>query len=454
MATHVDMKSAEDKKGSMDLLLLNIYIFWIYARPQDCFHFLNIFHIPKLVLLYLVIKLMFKGRLFSLKSMYSTDKRFIAFFIIMVLSLIPSIWKGRTLEMITDFASIFLSYFVIVALLDKESKVLGFLKSLVAGYLLISIVQIYVFLFVGVNRVTGLGGYGLNFGAAASGTGSSYGVGSYANGFLANASDLGVGMLVMIPLTYYAMKASTTKMTRLYFLGSLVLFSISVVFSGSRGAFVGAAAMVFTLIWKSKAKAKLISLFVVLALLSLPFIPARYFDRISSISNFKEDESVQIRMELWGAGWQMFLDSPILGVGAGNFRTAYGLEYHSYTEGGVQWWNPHSIYVHVLAELGFVGIVTYIFFITSVMRSKLSTGMKDPPLERDSGDLFKLSNALKISLVSFLVSGAFITVTYFPHLFYLAALTSVNRKCYRKLPVETNKRISRENNSLKRWNTG
>jgi hypothetical protein len=70
----------------------------------------------------------------------------------------------------------------------------------------------------------------------------------------------------------------------------------------------------------------------------------------------------------------MAFDYP-LGVGAGNFNSAYGRFYRGNIDpkawGAARWISVHSIYFAVLAEYGFLGLFLWLFILWSIFRDIL-----------------------------------------------------------------------------------
>ena len=63
------------------------------------------------------------------------------------------------------------------------------------------------------------------------------------------------------------------------------------------------------------------------------------------------------RFAFWGAGWNMYIDHPVQGVGSGNF----GVWHPQYQSGPEQFASdPHNFYVQILAETGGVGVLLFI----------------------------------------------------------------------------------------------
>ena len=127
----------------------------------------------------------------------------------------------------------------------------------------------------------------------------------------------------------------------------------------------------------------------------------------------------------------MFLDNPILGVGQGNFPyvfqkyelkvTGSDEPFYGRSVAGRQ---AHSIYFTMLPELGILG--TCILFGMIYYTFKDLKTIKDSMFKKDnkvlnktSDKLFSLVLALEGALVSYLVSGAFISTLYYPNLWIL-----------------------------------
>jgi O-antigen ligase len=112
-------------------------------------------------------------------------------------------------------------------------------------------------------------------------------------------------------------------------------------------------------------------------------IPESYQGRFKSIENRENDMSYQNRVRAWHAGWEMFKDYPITGVGTGVFPNANGAEYWP-GAGRKIWLQPHSLYVQLLAEQGILGVIAFVAFLISVFSGNLKLrralkDLKEPP---------------------------------------------------------------------------
>jgi O-antigen ligase/Tfp pilus assembly protein PilF len=98
----------------------------------------------------------------------------------------------------------------------------------------------------------------------------------------------------------------------------------------------------------------------------------------SWIGQLWEKNSGNTRSWDWWVGWEMFVDSPVVGVGLGNYKlnfleykarflsTPRGEEYGFYIARAAQ---AHNDYVQALAELGILGAIAVVCFIATLVLS-------------------------------------------------------------------------------------
>jgi O-antigen ligase len=157
--------------------------------------------------------------------------------------------------------------------------------------------------------------------------------------------------------------------------------------SYSRGGWIGAIAALGALaLVAGRRTASLAGVALLLALLigllgAFSVLPPALTDRLQTItSNVRVFDASEVvvtpdnfaiveRMAHWQAGWRMFLDHPLLGVGAGNFNTAYPHYYVGRWE--VSQGHAHNYYIHALAESGILGLLSYIVLIGAMLREAL-----------------------------------------------------------------------------------
>jgi len=85
------------------------------------------------------------------------------------------------------------------------------------------------------------------------------------------------------------------------------------------------------------------------------FAPPTYWNEMKTIQTEGSEKGTgKERVESWKAGWRMFLDHPIIGVGALNFGVWFA-EY--FPERSHMMWGrvAHSLYFTLIPEMGIIG---------------------------------------------------------------------------------------------------
>jgi len=127
----------------------------------------------------------------------------------------------------------------------------------------------------------------------------------------------------------------------------------------------------------------------------------------------EEDPSTAMRFLFWGVAGVLFISSPILGIGYGNFRDLYDLPGIA---SGV--FDVHNLYLQLLAETGVVGFVAFGAMIAFIIRQCIRA------LRRPKRDLSTIVNFAALGgVIALLFHGfvdfLFIVSPQFTSLFWL-----------------------------------
>lgn len=270
---------------------------------------------------------------------------------------------------------------------------------------------------------------------------SQRGVSGGSTNFFGNPGDFGVAMCVVWPLAGSLLFGESKKVLRIFLVTCFVAFFAAILLCGSRGAVVGAAATALVAWAKNPRRIGGAVMVLVVAVGIYSFLPQANQNRLSAALHWQTDPTGNLRVHLWEAGLRMFAEHPLLGVGPRNY--AYTLY-----ESGVRpdpwvrqtYWQPHSIYIQALSEVGLLGTLPLPFLWISMARLNARTRKHLRTLDPHSHRTFeyRLSIGLDLALVGFLVSGAFLTVLLYPHLWILLGLTvALHNTCLRKKPERT-----------------
>lgn len=150
------------------------------------------------------------------------------------------------------------------------------------------------------------------------------------------------------------------------------------------------------------------------------FAPQAGKDRVTSLG------SGTGRTDIWKVGWRMVEDKPVTGVGSGNFQTS---SVHYLVEPGVINSNDffvfrpkvaHNTYLHVLAELGVVGLALF----ASILLAFATCAIRAARVFDRLGYLRLeiLSRALVVAVAGMLAADFFISDQFGKQLWLLLAL--------------------------------
>ncbi|SDI00512.1 O-antigen ligase family protein [Desulfosporosinus hippei] len=182
-----------------------------------------------------------------------------------------------------------------------------------------------------------------------------------ASGF--DPNDLGVMIALAIPLAIYLTAHGRPKIFKALNVLFIPIGSIAILMTASRtAAVVAAVALIYVLVgikMKKTTRMVLLALLGVGGLFAIRFLPSNIFFRLATITSEMTTGTLNDRTILWMSGLSYFVEHPLLGVGAGAFRTAM-FERLGYSA------VAHNSYISILVETGIVGIILMSFIIGSL----------------------------------------------------------------------------------------
>jgi probable O-glycosylation ligase (exosortase A-associated) len=246
--------------------------------------------------------------------------------------------------------------------------------------------------------------------------------------FMGDGNDFAWWLALCLPLAFSLVVGRRSIFIRALGLTAAGACLLGVMGTQSRGAFLGVGGA-FLYGWLFVSKKKWIGAVAVgvVAVGMIIAAPAGYFTRMNTVTNYQQDNSAQARIQAWTAGVQMAMSHP-LGVGAGNFPSAYGRFYipsegsNRVGWGGRRWVNAHSIYFKVLGEYGFPGLIMLLGIIISLLvyntqsRRAILAAPEGAPLD-DYWPAF-----VSMSTIACAMCGIFLGGFNYPHLFILTGI--------------------------------
>ncbi len=371
------------------------FIAFYYLRPVDFFPQLGMLRIP-LFIASVTSTGLFVRLLLSRQKLIEGwyVKWFIAWWIAMFLSVPLSLYRSQSLSAAQDFAKSVAMVWMIYMTIRTERHLMFTVRAVALMALWLAGSGIY-------NYMTGnveLSGELKRAGAE--------------SGMLGDPNDLAAYILMLFPLCYYLFFNDPKRWLKIVYGITMVTILVAVVYTGSRGGFLGLVALLF-LLWLF-SKRKVLGLFIGLAVFAAVWFaaPPQYRERIRSITNYEQDESAMNRVEYRKAAVRMFKHNPITGIGLANFSNFA----RDFGAPGDQ--TPHNMYYFVLAELGAVGVFVFANIWLRSLRAAWQIARANSWL------LHALGMGAFIGLLDLMVTGYFLGITYYPYQYILMALVA------------------------------
>lgn len=273
--------------------------------------------------------------------------------------------------------------------------------------------------------VLSIGYYGVKGGGFSIITGGQHIVYGPSRTMIEDNNHLSLALLMTMPLMVYLYKTSRNRLVRWGLIAALALTAVAIVGSYSRGAIVGVGAMAGYLWLHTRHKIVTSCLAIILVLGAVSLAPGGWQERIASISEWKQDPSATGRIDAWIYAWNVAVDRPLLGGGFNS--TADKETFFKYSPDSEIERAAHSIYFEVLGEHGFPALVVFLAI-------GLFTWRNCNWIIKNSRDLqqfrwaYELANMVKLSIVSYAVAGAFLSLAYYDFYFALVATMVATRR--------------------------
>ncbi len=392
-------RMSEQTRYGLVFWMLCLFFLFQYARPQTTFTAIAPLRIPLMLSLIMPVLWLAWGDKRVLK-----DPLIVLYGLFVALCGITVLWAHNQFWVVetTKYLTIFLIAATLPAagLLQDRRKISTFFVFWVCLHLYVAWVSI---------------------------TNEGRGTGS----FLGDENDMALTINMAIPYAYFLLQSRERGgLFKLLMIFALAAMGFAIINSDSRGGLVGLFAVTAGILFFTKHRIRntlVIATFATVAYLS---VPEGYVEEMQTMTD-PNDATRYERLYSWRLGWHMYLDYPIAGVGAGNYPwrvEEYEVAQGEYTGrrllGGRV---AHSLYFTLIPELGTLGVLLFgamtvlifrrVWFIIrrEEQRAIAQTGdSRAPPTEANL-----LARAMLVSLVGLFSSGAFISVLYYPHFWFL-----------------------------------
>jgi len=399
----------------------------LYFRPQDTLQLIAPLHLPECTAIVALVAL-FTNRLNRNLTLVrlSREALGVAFLAGVMLATTPfSVWPGGALNTFTDIYFKVVIVFVLMVNCVRSVRALRLLSWLILcamGYLALRGVIDFI---TGHNLIKGDRLHGSTSGMAG------------------NPNDLATTMITFLPLALTIAITKGRPVPRIIAAGFAVLMLATIVFTKSRAGMLGLGAAGVVFIFQARQLRKGLGMAILLgALAAAPLMPSWFWVRLSSITDDSQDAtgSREARKELMIEGWQTFLDHPVTGVGAGQFK--------NYNPGDrlAPWHETHNMLLQVAAEMGILGLIGMLVLLGFATMTLLwcrrifltgDRGSRSPPATLAAKRLFTDDEwtwmrmhavAMSSSFVGWFVCAQFASVAYYWNFYYLLAMIVAARE--------------------------
>jgi probable O-glycosylation ligase (exosortase A-associated) len=308
---------------------------------------------------------------------------------------------GGALDELLRFLKIQLFIFLTIALVSDKNKLDGFIWMMVVS----------------------IAYYGVKGGVFTLLTGGSYRVWGPAGSFIAGNNEVALAMLMTLPLMWYLRIQAQSKWVKHALLAAMLLTTVAVLGSQSRGAFIGIISI--GLFFWLKARQKLMATIMVGAVAGvvLFFMPQSWWDRMETIKTYQQDSSALERLNAWQFALNVANDR-LLGGGA---KMSTHEMYARYAPDPNMVYDLHSIYFEQLGEQGWIGLGLFLLLalLTWLRCGTLSRIYSKDPDRKWASDLALM---LQVSLIGYATGGAFLGLSYFDYYYDLVAAAVITWK--------------------------
>jgi putative inorganic carbon (HCO3(-)) transporter len=239
-------------------------------------------------------------------------------------------------------------------------------------------------------------------------TGGNFRVWGPPGSFIEDNNEFALSLVMAIPLLRFLQMQLVSRWGRHAMTAMTVLCAVAAIGSYSRGALLAISAMAAFMWWNGKNKIVVGIVLGVVAPLLIAFMPSEWTGRMSTISEYDQDESSMGRISAWWNAWNIAFHYPT-GVGFDAARPELFAQYSPYPE---MVHAAHSIYFQVLGNHGFIGLFLFltIWFMTWRSAGWLRTHSAKIPQAAWCVDLGAMC---QVCLVGYAVGGAFLSLAYF-----------------------------------------
>jgi probable O-glycosylation ligase (exosortase A-associated) len=267
--------------------------------------------------------------------------------------------------------------------------------------------RLHIHAFVWVNALS-IGFYGLKGGIFTITSGGTNRVWGPAGSYIEGNNEVGLALILAIPLMYYLRLHSSNVWVRRGMLILMFLSASAALGTQSRGALLAIAAMGIVLWVRLPRKFVGTLVMAIATVVLLALMPETWEARMRTIGEYQSDGSAMGRINAWIMAFNLANDRPI----GGGFSIITDELFAKYAPDPFDVHAAHSIYFQVLGEHGYFGLALYLLLGYLAFRMAAQVRNLTRGVAEDRW-IYDLVGMCQVSLVGFAVGGAFLSLAYF-----------------------------------------
>lgn len=249
---------------------------------------------------------------------------------------------------------------------------------------------------------------------------------------LEDNNHMGTAIATILPMILYVRTQAANRLVRTGLLALFALAVVAVIGTHSRGAFLALIAFGGFFWLRSRSKLAILAGLLVVFIPAIAFMPAKWTERMGTISEATQDSSFMGRVDAWWINAELAIAHPVTGAG---LRNSYEKEIAATVdpERALSAKAAHSIYFEVLGGTGFVGFAIYLAllaaaFLTTLRLQRLKSNPTIDPWIPEFGYY------AQIALTVFCIGGAAVSLEMWDGYCILIALIGAAHRLS-KIPV-------------------
>jgi probable O-glycosylation ligase (exosortase A-associated) len=241
--------------------------------------------------------------------------------------------------------------------------------------------------------------------------------------YIAENNALALAFVMAVPMIWYVRLQAEKRWLRHALTAATVLTIIAAAGSYSRGALLAGGAMMIFLWLKSRNKVSTGLVLLLMIPVVLLAMPEQWHERMASIGDYQTDGSALGRINAWYFAMEVAKQNFM----GGGFMVFNPSMFRIYAPNPMDYHAAHSIYFQVLGEHGYVGLAIFLSLIAASWHTagRIIKSAKHRPDLKWASDLAAMS---QVSLLGYMVGGAFLSLAYYDYFYYVVAALVITQK--------------------------